>query len=498
MFIRKLIFQPNIPAFGLALGLLFLLSSTVQAQVSLDHLSLDQDDQMENLGIFIPGFFAELQDLQIIDDLAYVFGVGGLAILDISNTDNPIQLGRYTPPGHPYVRFYRGAVLNNIAVGGAREDLAFIMDVTQPMNPQVVSWHGFAGQSFEGVALGGQPGSELAYLCAHADGLEIVDVSFLPDPRHLSSVTSLTNAWDVALHGNYAYVADGAGGLAVIDITHPEAPVHVTSMPTSGSAADVVTDGSVLVVSCGSAGIDIFTLDNPADPAPAGTANTSGLAITAALAGNKAYVADWDDVEVFDLTDPANPQPVGGENTPVRAMGLDAVEVQSEIQGENLVAVADWSRVRLYRSGPTTEADIAVSVESLVFEDVPDGAIADETFTIGNTGGGDLHVQQITSFNFNFEVLPPTFFTLEPGQTQEVTVRFTRDGPGFDGTFLRIDSNDSDESQVSFSLSSDDNPNQLDIGDPAPGFSLPDLEGVTHTLAEHQGRVVVMAYFANW
>jgi len=470
--------------------MVLLLAAGLTVSTARADIELDQDDLLENLGVFTPGFFAELQDLQIIGDQAHVFGVGGLAILNISDTSTPFQMGRYQPPGHPYVRFYRGAVRNNIAIGGAREDLAFIMNVSNPYSPQVVSWHGLPGQSFEGVALSGDPGSEIAYLCAHGDGLEIVDVSFPADPHHLASITTLTNAWDVALSGSYAYVADGIGGLAVIDITDPAAPVHVTSLPTSGSAADVVTDGALLVVSCGSAGIDIFTLDNPANPTAAGTANTSGLAITSALTGNMVYVADWDDVEAFDLSDPFNPVPTGGENTPVRAMGLDAVD--------GLVAVADWSKLRLYRPGPSLEADIAVSVDGLVFEDVPDGASAEQTFTIGNTGGAAVHVEQISTFNFNFEVLPPLVFSLQPGETREVTVRFTRDGPGYDGTFLRINSNDSDESQISFSIGSDDNPNQLDLGDPAPGFSLQDLGGATHTLAEHQGRIVVMAFFANW
>lgn len=35
----------------------------------------------------------------------------------------------------------------------------------------------------------------------------------------------------------------------------------------------------------------------------------------------------------------------------------------------------------------------------------------------------------------------------------------------------------------------------LDIGEPAPGFSLPGSDGQQHQLAEYRGRTVVLAWF---
>lgn len=453
---------------------------------ALAGIALDQDDNLQNLGIFFPSFFAELQDLQMVADTAYVFGVGGLAILDIQDTANPWQRGRYEPPGHPYVRFYRGAVNGNLAIGGAREDLAFIIDVSSAATPDVVAVHGQFGQSFEGVAIDGST----AYLCAHGDGLEIVDLTVPRAPQLLATIPDLVNSWDIALQGNLAYVADGSGGLAVIDITEPSAPQHLVSLPTSGAANDVVTDGSVLVVTCGSAGVDVFTLEDPASPTLQSTINTSGLAITAALDGSLVHVADWDDVETYDLTSPWSPQPVGGEFTPVRAMGLDA--------REGLVAVADWSSVRLYQAGPSVTGDISVSVDRLQFGSVPLGSSADRSFLIGNTGNAAVTVSEVAVFNSHFQVLPPAAFTVLPGQTHEVTVRFTPAFTGFDGTFLRINSDDGDETQINFSVTADNDPYRLDIGDPAPQFTLQDMEGVPHRLSDQLGKVVVMAFFANW
>jgi len=446
----------------------------------------DQDDHLEALGAYVPTFFAELQDVELMGTRAYVFGVGGLAVLELSIPEAPVLLGRYEPPEPIFNRFYRGAVEGNLALGGGREDLLSVMQLIDLGNPILKAVHGQPGQSFEGVALRGGIG----YACRHSDGLEIIDFEDKQFPVSLSEITTLVNAWDVDLLNDHAYVADGAGGLAVIDVSNLLAPVHLMSLETSGSASDVVVGDGLLVVCCGSAGIDVFTLDDPANPVLAGHANTSGLAITASVAGSTVYVADWDDVEAFDLSNPSNPVFAGGENTPFRAMGLAAKD--------DLVVVADWSRVRTYRTGPTLSPDIEVSVEEIVFNHVPLGGMRDTTFTIGNTGGSDLAVGSITVFSASFEVTTENSFILQPGQTREVGLRFSHVEFGFDGTFLRIDSADSDEAVILMPISGDNNPNNLDLGQPAPDFTLTDMGGVVHNLHDYQGRVVVLAFFANW
>lgn len=446
----------------------------------------DQDDGLEALSNVSPPWFAELQDVEIQDDRIYVYGIGGLAIYDISDLLAPVELGRYEPPGHPYDRFYRGAVSDTIAVGGGREDLLSIMTIADPAVPSLITLYGSAGRSYEGAVLR----DGICYACVHADGLEIIDLTLPATPVSLAVVSGLVNAWDLELVGDLAYVADGLGGLAVVDVAVPSAPVHLTSIPTSGAAVDVVIHRTVAAVCNGSAGVDLFDLADPAAPSPLSTVNTSALAITAAFAGDTLYVADWDDVEAFDLSNPAAPTPAGGEDTPIRAMGLDA--------RPGLVAVADWSRLRLYRPGPTTDADLHVPVEGIDFGMVPFGANVDTVITIGNTGGAPLNVSQIRDFDPQFTVDPAGPLTILPGQTVDLTIVFNHTEPGYDATFIRIDSDDPDEADVSFPVSGDDNPYLLDVGNPAPAWIHADTDGVVHHLPDYLGRVVVMAFFADW
>jgi len=468
--------------FSLALGLAALLATGP----ALSQIPIDQDDQLQDVGVFLPPWFAEIQDVEIDGDYAYVFGVGGLAIFDVSDPSSPSFQSRYEPPGHPYNRYYRGAVSGGLACGGAREDLLAIFDVSNPVNVSIRALHGIVGMSYEGAAIGG----DYIYACRHNNGLEIINVAVPRSPVTVAEVTGLVNSWDVVLSGQHAFVADGVGGLVVVDITDPNLPVLVTSVPTSGSAVDIDVSGTTVVVCNGSAGIDIFDVSDPTAPVLVGSANTSGLAITAAIAGTLVYVADWDDVETFDISNPAFPIPVGGEDTPVRAMGLDA--------RSDLVIVADWSQLRLYSTGPTTRGDIHVTTKSINFGNVPVGATVDTSFTIGNTGGGAVNVSLVEDFGANFTILDPGPFTIPVGGTQEVGVRFFHAAAGYDATFIKITSDDSDEDVISFPVQADDNPQVLSLGNIAPDFTHFDTESARHSLSDYRGRVVVMAFFANW
>ncbi len=458
----------------------------VAAVTLLGGVARADDDMVGYTGVYNPNYFAELQDADIVDGLLYVFGVGGLDVMDVSNPVTPVSLGRYQPPGHPFVRYYRGVVFGDYAYCGSREDLLDVISVQDPAAPVLVDNIGRGGESYEGGCIHGG----YLYAAIHGNGVCIHDLVDPAHPVEVANVPGLVNSWDAASLGDHVYVADGAGGLAVLDGTDPAAPTLATSVPTSGNALDVATAPGLVAVACGSGGVDIFDVTIPYAPVLLSTYDSSGLAISIELDGDRLYLADWHGVDVVDLDSPAAPVRIGHENTPVRAMGLAAAAGR--------IYVTDWSKVRVYDHGPTSEGDIELSVDGIAFGSVPVGATVDTTFTVSNTGGGALQVTNVATFNANFDVSPMGPFTLPAGEAQEVTVSFTHASPGYDGTFLQVLSDDVDESNVSFPLTADNNPNRLDIGDPAPDFVLTSTQGMTHSLSQYFGKVVVLAFFANW
>jgi len=443
------------------------------------------DDMLEDRGFFQPTFFAELQDVEVLGDRAYVFGVGGLAVIRILDPDNPVIIGRYEPPGNPYVRFYRGAVANGYGYGGARENLLMVIDLTPVSSPMRTDVIGEPGMSYEGCTVA----SGRLFACRHGDGLQILSLQDPATPWEMAVFADLTNAWDVEVRDGLAYIADGIGGLAIVDVSDPANPFLAGRFASLGATVDVALHGDVAVIVSGSAGLELVDISDPTAPVQLGHYNTSALAITVAVDGDRAYVADWDDIEVVDISVPTAPVAVGRENTPVRVMGLDA--------RDNLVYVADWAQMRIYDFGPTARGDIELPV-IIEFGDVPSGVAIDTTFTVANTGGGILNVTNIQTFDETYIVSPPLSFSLAPGESRDVPLRYDNQEPGFDVTFIRVDSDDTDESEVIFPVTGEPDPGDLELGDEAPNFALFDLDGTPHRLSQQRGRVVVLAFFANW
>ncbi len=443
------------------------------------------DDLLEDRGNYWPPFFAEMQDVELQGPRAYVFGVGGLQILDVTDPDAISLLGRWAPADDRADRLYRGAVSGSYAYGGARESGLVVVHLEPEFAPTLAARIESPGASYEGCTVDGG----YLYACRHAGGLEIYSLADPAAPALVSAYPGLSNAWDVVVSGGVAYVADGAGGLSILDVNDPLSPALLASASTAGAAADVALNGDVLVVAAGSAGLEIFDVSDPADPVLVSTYDTSGLAATIDIDGDLVFVADWDDVEVVDIATPSLPVAAGRENTPVRVMGL-AVEA-------GRVYVADWSRLRIYDHGPTSRGDIELP-SWFEFGPVPFGAVIDTVITVGNTGGGTITVTDIQIYDSDFELTPPLAFTVPPGGVVEVPLRFDNADLGEDITFVRIESDDTDEGVYTFPVIGEPDPDELDLGDPAPPFTLTDLDGVTHELEQYRGRVVVLAFFANW
>jgi len=444
------------------------------------------DDGVEDIGRFVPSFGVELTAVEVVRDSAFVYGVGGVMVLDISNPEDPVMMAHYEPPGHPDVRFYDGEYFGDVAYGSGREDLLFVVDFTLPFDPELATIHGTPGMVYEGIA---RRGGHL-FASRHPDGLEILDLADPLNPQTVGELTDLENAWDVAFVADHILVADGAGGLAVVDGSDVTAPFLVQRLPTAGAAVDVDVEGNLAAVAAGSGGVDLFDVSDPEAVVYLATVDTPGLAMAVALTTGLLYVADYNTIEVYDVSVPTSPTAVGWEDTPIRAMGLDA--------RADLVVVADWANVRFYRQGPSTRGDIHVAVSSIEFGAVAAGTVVDTTFFIANTGGASVQIDEIVEFGAAFSLSEPTSFSLAPGSSAEITLTFAPEVEGYDATFVRIGSDDSDEDVITFPVTADDQPWVLDVGEEAPDFTLTDMGGALHTLSDYRGRIVVVAFFANW
>lgn len=91
-------------------------------------------------------------------------------------------------------------------------------------------------------------------------------------------------------------------------------PVIIGSYDTPGNANGVFVQGSYAYVTDGVGGMHIIDVSNPTNPSLAAT-YSDVVSTNVVVAGNYAYVEDWDDLEIVDVTNPRNPTFVGRYST---------------------------------------------------------------------------------------------------------------------------------------------------------------------------------------
>lgn len=442
-------------------------------------------DGIEALGEFDPTYFAEFVDCEVIGNTAYIMGVGGLNIFDVTDPTSPILVGRHNPEGTPFERYYSGAFNATHAYCGAREYGLETIDISDPAAPVLSHVRSEAGVQYEGVVRNGA----FLYAARHDAGIEILDITSPATPAPLSVFTSgIDNAYRLALQGTLLYVADGGGGIEILDVSTPAAPIGLSSAPTSGVAQDLAVEGTLLAVACGASGVDLFDVSVPASPTWLGNYDTDGTAFNIDLSGTLLMVADWDDIEVADVSNPAAPVQVGWEDTPGRVMGLAAV-------GSHIY-VADWFAFRTYEYGNVISPDIHLTPREIVFGSVPVGSSANATITITNTGRDPLAISAMSlegSAAFSHD--GGATILLED-ETTDVTVTFTPPDEEAHSAFLQVACNDPDEPVETVTLRGNDG--FLAVGDAAPDFTLGGIDGIPYTLSDFRGQVVAIAFFASW
>jgi len=226
-------------------------------------------------------------DVYVNGDYAYVADWGsGLAVIDISDPTNP---------GPPVYRDTLDMSDHRICVDGdfvymAGLDSIEIINISDPTNPGTPVYIYTSNVSYD-VCVSG----DYAYVAGDLGGLGVIDISDPTNPgtpiyvRMHPSVN--LRARGVCVSGDYAYVAAGTA-FFVIDISDPTNPGTPVGESTLNNAYDVYVDGDYAFVAGDYTGLEIFDISNPTNPEPYVTEDTNGNAYSVSISGDYAYVAD--------------------------------------------------------------------------------------------------------------------------------------------------------------------------------------------------------------
>jgi len=440
-------------------------------------------DNIDPIGAFKATWFAEMVDVELEGQIAWVAGVGGLVAFDISDPENPTKRGQFNPTSNPYgERFYHSAIGVHMAYASGRFDGISVINKNNPSFLMREFVHKEEGVSYEGLYLD----ANFLYAARHEKGLEIFDVV---NNTIISKSTyeNLTNAWTVFVEAGVAYVADGNGGIKILNVSDPFNVEELSTMATSAPARDLDVVNGIAYVAVGSQGLDIFDVADPSNPSFLSNYQSPFFTAGVSVVGDKAYLAEWDIVEVIDVSNGKAPSLLGWEEMTMRGMGIAA--------RDSLLFVANWLNFNILRFGNTQEPDIFLPETFFDFGRTPLGNSYDAIITVQNTGPSALSVDSITSINDDF-TLDTDFLILEPGGIAEVKLTFIPVDDSKTQVVISLWSNDPDEPRRTFVAKG--NTTSLQVGDTAPDFSLVDIGGVTHTLSDYAGDVIVLVFFASW
>ncbi len=450
-------------------------------------LPVDPITEVGSLEDFELPRFWELVDLEVFpdEDLVIGSGQGGLVFFDVSE-DKP-EFYRQEPD-FGQERFVKIEKLGDHGLAATNWNVIYetdfaVFDLSDPWNPErtdVLDMTLPAGMAWNDPVL---------YVLALDGQLHVLDVSDFEDVQVLDSIEGLASPYEMAIVGDWGYIADTPVGLIPVDLADPVAPVLGTPVESALGAWDLATDDSYVYVAVGTAGVRIYSLDDPAAPTLVSEITDVGGINGLDVDGDLMVGVSHADLVAWDVSDREHPVALGKQDNNQFALAVQVVGEQAY--------VGDWAFLSVWHVDPTVrspEADLQNS--ELSFQD---GA-GTRTLEITNLGADTLDLVGATLGDDRVTLVSDRE-RVPPGRSAELLLTFDDDSVAPElTTELCLATNDPDEPVVVVPVQtvSSDGIADIAVGQPAPDFTLNDLDGNTHRLYDHLGSPVVLVYFSTW
>ena len=416
--------------------------------------------------------------------LAFTCGTPGLEVFDLSG-EAPVALGDARG------KLEHLAIINDDYIVGTSKGRAgrnsssvtgyglYVFNVSNPGNVEETTYQEYADAS--GLAYA----APYLYMVSHDGKFRVFDMTSPSQPQLVGETAGLGNPWEIVLHADRAYVGDNSLGVIALDISTPQSPSILNIVAARGGVQDIVHANNHLFAAVGSAGVQIFALDNPDLPESIATKSLGGAIISVSVTDNLLWTTDQQSVSVTDISNPAQPMQLAVEDTPSWAM---------HVAGHSGGAyVADWQKLARYSFNDTQLApDADTSTSALYFV----GSTDKGSMSVTNRGGSELVLSGMELPDSRF-TLSVDALTLAPGETMQIKLDYENDGQPVDSA-LCIATNDPDQPVQQVTVASSSSGSSVLIGEEAPNFNLPDLDGNYLELARQIGKPVVLSYFATW
>ena len=247
--------------------------------------------------------------IEIKEELAVVScDYDGFIIVDISNPQQPVQLGSCLNDEHRTCEIILDGIYAYVATEYYKGEIA-VYDISDPADITAVNKYNVLPSR---TAVGLDVRDGFVYLATDEDGLQIVDFSLPASPVWAGGITSPGYCYDVAVADNIAYVAADYEGLRIEDISDLNHPRELGIFGSIHRAMRVLLYGNYALVADEDGTIYSVNVSNPSAPFLAGSCSTTGTFYAMVREGTRLYVADYfNGMQIFDISNPAKPYRVG-------------------------------------------------------------------------------------------------------------------------------------------------------------------------------------------
>jgi hypothetical protein len=172
-------------------------------------------------------------DIQVIGDYAYMVGVYGFAIVDISNRTNPTIVGRTSVLYYIYESYVSGigiyqsfAIRDDIAYIATRSQGLFVFNISNVSNISLVAYLEIADLNLNDIWVEGT----CAFVCTWKGEIWVVDISDPTTPTLIASYIGgeENNFQSCQVNGDYLYVVLLDYGLKIFDVSKYISPRQAT------------------------------------------------------------------------------------------------------------------------------------------------------------------------------------------------------------------------------------------------------------------------------
>jgi hypothetical protein len=244
--------------------------------------------------------------MDVQDSLLYFpVSLDGMAIVDVSDPSNPVQVGQYPIPND----YTRGVdVVGTTAYIAYYDTTLDVVDVTDPANPTRIATATLPGSDAGEVLVSGST----AYVANAGSGIVTVDVSNPASPQVLGTLDTPGFAVALDLVDTTLYVADSQGGLRIVDVSDPSAPTEIGSYVPSGSVVDVRVVSGVAYLADASGSLIAVDVSTPTNPSLLDSIPTGAPAVAVEADTVTVYLAKkYGGVGLVDISTPTALSEIG-------------------------------------------------------------------------------------------------------------------------------------------------------------------------------------------